>query len=77
MFQQINCIKSAQSANAIIISVFSSVDSNIANTKTPHQQTMTNVTNRLLKFNPMIKIPVVENHKFFTVITFSNINCIT
>ena len=30
--------------------------------------------NRILKFEPMIKIPIVANYAFFTSITFSEIN---
>ena len=29
---------------------------------------MTTITNRIFKFEPMIKKPIVTNHAFFTVI---------
>ena len=35
---------------------------------------MTTITNKFLKFKPMIKLPIVANYTFFTAITFSNIN---
>ena len=33
---------------------------------------MTTITNKTLIFKPMFVKPIVENHTFFTVITFSS-----
>ena len=36
---------------------------------------MTNITDRMLKFKPMIKEPIVTNHTFFfAAVIFSRIN---
>ena len=42
--------------------------------KTQHCQIMAILTNRILKFKPMIKKPVVADNILFTVITFTNFN---
>ena len=42
--------------------------------KLRHKIVMANIPYRLLKFEPMIKKPVVVNHAFFFSITFSGIN---
>ena len=55
-----------------MINTFNSDNNNIANIKAQHQQTMTTIKNRFLKFEPMIKIPIVAGDSFFIVITFSN-----
>ena len=60
--------------NTTIINPFHSNNSNIANIKTQHRQIMTTITDRILKFEPIIKKPIVANYKFLTVITFSRIN---
>ena len=69
MFQQIGHIRLANvMKKATTISTFNGVN------KIHHQQNMTYITKRLLKFKTMIKIPLVSNYTFFTVIAFSNIN---
>ena len=60
--------------NATIINTFNSDSSNIANIKTKYCQIMTTITNRILKFNPMIKKPIAVDNKLLTVITFSRFN---
>ena len=60
--------------NATIINTFNSDNSNIANIKTKYCQIMTTITNRILKFKPMIKKPIAVDNKLLTVITFSRIN---
>ena len=67
-FQQMHCFRFANATNnAIITNTFYSNNSNIAKIKTA-------VTNRILKFIPMIEKPIVTNYTFFTVSTFSKIN---
>ena len=63
--------------NKTIVNTFNSYNSNISKTKAQYQQIMTTITNGILKFEPMIKIPMMTNHTFFTVITFSYINSFT
>ena len=53
---------------------FNSYNSNMANINTQNCQIMTTIKNGISKFKPMIKIAIVANHTFFTVITFSRIN---
>ena len=60
-----------------IIDIFNIENSNIAKIKTQYCQIVTTITNIVLKFKPVMKIPVVTNYIFFTVITFSNINSLT
>ena len=70
-----NCFRFANVMNSTnIINTFNSDNSNIANIKTKHRQIMTTITNRILKFKPMIKKPIVADDIFFTIITFSRIN---
>ena len=54
-----------------MINTFNGDNSNIANLKAQHQH-ITTIKNRFLKFEPMIKIPIVTGNSFFIVITFSN-----
>ena len=63
--------------NTAIYNTLNSDNSNIANIKAQHQQIMTTIKNRFLKFEPMIKIPILSENTFFTVITFSNSNSFT
>ena len=51
--------------NTAIIKPFDSDNSNIANIKT---QIMTTITDRILKFEPMIKKPIIANYTLFTAI---------
>ena len=58
----------------MILNTFISDNSNIAYFKTQHHQIMARITYKILKFETMIKKPLVTNHAFFAVITFSNIS---
>ena len=58
----------------MIISIFNSDNNNIAYINTKHCQIMTIISYRILKFESMIKKPIVTNHEFFAVVTFSKIN---
>ena len=58
----------------MIINTYNSDNSNIANIKTQHQQIRSTITNRFLKFELMIKILIMVDDAFFTVIAFSNFN---
>ena len=49
----------------MIMNIFNSDNSNIA---------YSNIANRILKFKPMIKKPIMTNHTFFAVVTFSKIS---
>ena len=46
----------------------------MAKIKTQNRQIMTTITNGILKFEPMIKLPTVANYIFFTVLTFNKMN---
>ena len=59
------------------ISTFHGDNSDITHIKAQYCQIMTMITKGILKFEPVIKIPIVANYAFFTVITFSNINSFT
>ena len=48
----------------MIINTFNSGNNGMANSKTHHRQFMTTITNRILKFEPMIKKPIAGNHTF-------------
>ena len=73
-----NCIRFANTINNTkIVNTFNNDNSNIANIKTQRQQIMTTITEKFLKFKLMIKIPIVANYTFFTVITFSQSNSFT
>ena len=57
--------------NTTIIDIFNSGNSSIANIKTQDYQIMTIITNIILKFEPMIKIPLVTNHVDSLVVTLT------
>ena len=57
--------------NTTIIDIFNSGNSSIATIKTQDYQIMTIITNIILKFEPMIKIPLVTNHVDFLVVTLT------
>ena len=70
-----NCSRFANVMNnTTISSSFNSDNSNIANSKTQHRQIITTITYRILKFEPLIKKPIVTNYTFCTVITTASIN---
>lgn len=48
-------------------------NSNIVIIKAQHRQIMATITHVILKFGPVIKILILEDIKFLTVIAFSNI----
>ena len=76
--KQTNCLMFVNAMNnATIINTFNSFNSNIAKTKIHNCQIMTAITNRILKFEPMIKIPILTNYTLFTIINFSRINSFT
>ena len=54
--------------NTIVINIFDNDNSNIAYIKTQHHQIMANITHRILKFETMIKKPIVTNHIFFMLL---------
>ena len=57
-----NCFRFANVLiNTTTINIFNS-DSNIANIKTQHCQTMATNADEILKFDPMIKKPIVTNY---------------
>ena len=73
-----NCIGFANVMNnATIINTFNSDNINMPKIKIQHRQIMTTITNRILKFEPILKIPIVACKTFYTVITFSNIDSFT
>ena len=55
----------------MIINIFYSNDSNMVYIKIQNCQIMTTIAYRILKFEPMIKKPIVTNLVFFAVVTFS------
>ena len=57
--------------NTTIIDIFNSGNSSIANIKTQDYQIMTIINNIILKFEPMIKIPLVTNHVDSLVVTLT------
>ena len=78
IFQQGICIRFANVMNGTtIICTIKSETSSTTDIKTRQKQIMTTITNRFLKFIPIIKIPIVANYLFFPVITFSNISFLT
>ena len=46
--------------------IINSDNSNIANIKAQYCQTMATITDRILKFKPIIKKAIVANYTFFT-----------
>ena len=70
-----NCFRFGNAMNnTTVINTFNCDNSNITYIKTQHCQIMATITYRILKFELMIKKPIVTNYTFFTAITFSNIN---
>ena len=60
--------------NTTIINTFNSDNNNITCIKIQHRKIMANIRYKILKFELMIKKPIVANHTFITVVTFSRIN---
>ena len=78
VFKQMNCLRFANIMNnTTIINTFKIDISNIAKSKTQPCQIMATITNRILKFEPIIKILIVTNYALFTIISFSKINFVT
>ena len=67
-------IRFTNAINNTIINTLNCDDNNITRISTEHFEIMTNITNRILKFKPTIKKPIVEIYTFFTIITFSKFN---
>ena len=61
-------------SNKLITNSFKSDNNNIAYIKTQRCQIMTTITYIILKFESVIKKPIVANHVFFAVVTFNKIN---
>ena len=53
--------------NTTIISIFNSDNSNIAYIKTQNCQIITTIAYRIVKFEPMVKKPIVTNHALFAL----------
>ena len=62
--------------NTTIIKIFNSYNNNTTYTDTQHRKNMATIAYRILKFESMIKEPIVAKHKFFAV-TFNRINPFT
>ena len=62
--------------NTTIINNLNSDNRNVANIKSQHHQIMKAITNRILKFELMIKKSIVTNHTFVVAI-FSRISSFT
>ena len=60
--------------NTTIINIFESDNSNIAYINNLHCQIMTTIAYRILKFESIIKKPVMANYTSFAVVTSSKIN---
>ena len=54
--------------NNTTVNTLNSDNSNIAKIKTQHRQIMATITNGILKFEPMIKIPIVANYTFLLLL---------
>ena len=54
--------------NTTIINIFNSDNSNIAYINTLHCQIMTTIVYRILKFESMIKKPIVTNHSLLLLL---------
>ena len=63
--------------NGTMINAFSRGNTNTADFKTHYQQIMATITDRVFKFKPMTKRPIVTNYTFFNVFTFNKINSFT
>ena len=60
--------------NKTIINIFNSDNSNIAYIKTQNCQIFITIAYRILKFEPMIKTPILANYEFYVIATFSRNN---
>ena len=60
--------------NTTISNIFINGLSNIAYVNTILRQLMRTIAYRLLKFESMIKNSIMQNRKYFAVVTFSKIN---
>ena len=60
--------------NPTIINILNSDNSKIAFIKTQNCLTMATIAYRILKFEYMVKKPIVPNHGLFYFITFSRVN---
>ena len=56
--------------NTTRINAFNSDNSNITYIKTQHRQIMTAITDRILKFQPIIKKPIVVTNPTFLAVIF-------
>ena len=56
--------------NITIINILNSDNSNVAYIKTQNRQMVATIAYRILKFDSMIKKPIVTNDIFLTSITF-------
>ena len=63
--------------NIMIVDTLYGHNKNVANIKTQHQEIMATIKNKVLKLKPIIKMSIVTNYLFATVLTFSNINFFT
>ena len=67
-----NCFRFANFINkTAIINTFNSEKSNVTDIKPQYRQFMTTIKKRILKFKPMIKMPITADNTFFTVISFT------
>ena len=57
--------------NTTIMNMFNTDNSNITYIKTQHRLIMTTIGYRILKFEPMVKKPVVTNYIYFLMLLFS------
>ena len=65
-FQQMHCFRFANAINhTTTINTFNSDNSNITKINIQHHQVMTTIKNRILKFKPIIKIPIAGNYYFW------------
>ena len=55
--------------NATIINTINSNNNNIAKKKTQHHEIMPTVANGILKFEPIIKKPIVTSYEFLLLAT--------
>ena len=60
--------------NTTTINIFNSDNSDIAFINTPYCQIMTTIAYKILKFESIIKKPIMTSYAFFTIVAFSKIN---
>ena len=60
--------------NTATINIFNSDNGNIVYINTENCDIRATIAYRILKFDSLIKNPIVANHALFTAITFSRIN---